>query len=100
MLPYPEIIFAFHPPIFLMTLFFSHRPQISNSPYFPCFNNFPPVSRKLLFPPYFQTFLPVFKKFTCFLHTFCVHVFLSPLNLTMMHLCITQCTYWTPLDKL
>src|SRR6218665_2801902 len=46
-----------------------HRPQISNSPYFPCFNTFPPVSRKLLFPPYFQKFPPCFQKIICFLHT-------------------------------
>src|SRR6218665_2055903 len=33
---------------------FSHRPQISNFPsIFPVSVHFPPVSRKLLFPPYF-----------------------------------------------
>jgi len=31
------------------------------------------------------------------LHTLCVFRF--PLTLIMMHLCITQCTYWTPLFK-
>src|SRR6218665_3902971 len=32
--------FDFHSPKFLTT-FFSHRPQISNSPYFACFNTTP-----------------------------------------------------------
>src|SRR6218665_3327312 len=65
---------------------------------FPCFSTFsrPPVSRKLLFPPTFLNFPSVLSKFTCFLHTFCVFRF--PPTLTIMHLCITQCMYWTPLD--
>ena len=74
-------------------LFFSHWPQISNFPsYFPCFNTFPPVSRKL-FSPYFDKFPPCFRQihmlFTCFT---CISF--PP----MRHLCITQCTYWTPLQ--
>jgi len=44
--------------------FFSHRPQIS--PYFPCFSTFPPVSRKLLFPPYFEKFPPLYKNSPAF----------------------------------
>src|SRR6218665_2981696 len=48
------------------------------------------------FPPTLKNFPPVLEKFTCFLHTLCVFRF--PPTLTMMHLCITQCTYWTPLD--
>jgi len=64
-------------------------------PIFPVSVNFTPVSPKLLFPPYFYKFPPVFEKFTCFLHTY---VFRFPLTLTMLHLCITQCMYWTPLD--
>src|SRR6218665_2962880 len=81
----------FHPPKFLMT-FFSHRPQISNFlSYFPCFSTLPPpVSRKLLFPHILKCPHPVLEKFTCFLHTLCVFCF--PPTLTMMHLCITQCT--------
>src|SRR6218665_3612413 len=51
---------------------------------------FPPVSQKLLFPPSFDKFPSVFEKFTCFLHTLCVFRF--PPTLTMMHLCMTQCT--------
>jgi len=69
--------------------FSSHSLQILNFPLFSLFQYIShPISGKLLFPPYFC-------KFTCFLHTFCVFRF--PPSLTMMHLCITQCTYWTPL---
>jgi len=86
-------------PIFIRQNFwwpFSHQPQISNVlPIFPVLLHFHPVSPKLLFPPTFSNFPPVFEKFTCFLHTLCL--FLLPPTLTMMHLCITQCTYWTPL---
>src|SRR6218665_1153806 len=32
LLPFPEKFLDFHPPKFLMTFFFSHRPQISNFP--------------------------------------------------------------------
>src|SRR6218665_1573617 len=45
-------------------------------------------------PPTFQNLPPVFEKFNSFLHTLRV---IFPPTLTMMHLCITQCTYWTPL---
>src|SRR6218665_1624185 len=56
----------------------------------------PPVSRKLLFP-YFEKFSPLFyKNSLAFLYT--LFVFRFPPTLTMMHLCITQCTYWTPLQ--
>jgi len=48
-------------------LFFSHRLQILNPPYFACFSTFPLDWRKLLFPPYFHKFPPVFGKFTSFL---------------------------------
>ena len=64
---FPEKFLDFYLSKFLMTIFLViDQPQISN---------FPPVSRKLLFPPYFQKFPPVFEKFTCFLHTFCVFRF-------------------------
>src|SRR6218665_3776369 len=43
---------------FLMT-FFSHRQPMSNSPYFPCFSAFPPVSQKLLFPPTLKISAPL-----------------------------------------
>ena len=46
------------------------------------------------FSQLFKIVPPDFVKFTYFLHT--LHVFHSP-TLTMMHLYITQCTYWAPL---
>ena len=40
---------------------FSRRPQTSNFlPIFPVSVHFPPVSRKLLFPPYFEKSSPLF----------------------------------------
>src|SRR6218665_58446 len=71
-----------------MTFFFSHRPQILNfPPILPLLVHFLPIGKHSHFPP-------VFRKFNSFLHTFCVFF---PPTLAMMHLCITQCTYWTPL---
>src|SRR6218665_1167235 len=52
----------------------------------------PPV---IISPPIFTNFPRVFEKFTCSFTYF--YVFRFPPTLTMMHLCITQCTYWTPL---
>src|SRR6218665_3403778 len=44
-------------------LFFSHRPKISNfPPILALLVHFPPDSRKLLFPPYFSKFPPLFSK--------------------------------------
>ena len=48
-------------------LVINHKFRISS--YFRSFSTFPPVSRKLFFPPYFYNFPPVLGKFTCFLHT-------------------------------
>src|SRR6218665_3197702 len=66
---------------------------------FPLFSLFqyisPLFSENYYFPPTFKNFPPVLEIFTCFSHTLCVFRF--PPALTMMHLCITQCTYWTPL---
>src|SRR6218665_1811252 len=50
---------------------------------------------KIIISPYFFKVSPDFVKFTCFLHTL---FFVSP-TFTLMHLCITQCTYWTPMDR-
>src|SRR6218665_716375 len=60
---------------------------------FPLFSlfHFPPLSRKLLFPPYFEKFSPTFQKIHLLLRTLCVFRF--PTTLPMMHLCITQCTH-------
>src|SRR6218665_2320818 len=56
---------------------------------------FRPLSRENYhFPSTSSNFSPDLIKFTCFLHT--LLVFLPPLSSTMMHFCITQCTYWTP----
>jgi len=76
--------------------FFSNRPQISNfPPYLASFSTFPPPClAKIIIFPYCEKFPPVFKKFTCFLRIF--RVFRFPPTLTMMYLCITQCTYWKP----
>ena len=57
--------------------------------------HFPMFRENYYFPLLSKIFPPVFEKFTCFLHTLCVFRF--PSTLTMMHVCITQCTYWTPL---
>src|SRR6218665_2612182 len=78
-------------------LFFSHRPQISNFPHiFAVSVYFPPVSQKFLFPPALPNFPPPFYTNSpafCILYVY----FVSPPTFTMMHLCIIQCTYWTPL---
>ena len=98
--------FYFYPTNFLIFIrrhfwwpFFSHRPQISNlPPYFPCFNTFPPCFAKIIlssptltnFPHCFRQIHLLFTYFTCISF---------PPTVTMMHLCITQCTYWTPLGR-
>src|SRR6218665_1706097 len=73
-LPFPEKFLDLHPPKFLMTFFFSHRPQISNFPsYFRCFSTFSPLFREhFSFPPTFTNFPPCFRQihllftyFTC-----------------------------------
>src|SRR6218665_626971 len=71
-------------------VFFSHRPQISDFPLFcPVLQHFPPDSRKFIISPLFP------KNSTAF---YILYVCFPP-TLTMMHLCITQCTYRTPLPK-
>src|SRR6218665_536276 len=76
-LPFPEKFLDFHPQI-SDDLFFRHRPQISNPPYFRCFSTFPPCFAKMFLSPLlFKNFPPVFGKFTSFLHT--LRVVFSPL---------------------
>src|SRR6218665_3951559 len=95
LLPFTEKFIDFHPPKFLK-IFFSHR--ISNFPLiFAVSVHFPLFRENYYSPPTLTTFPPVLHKFTCFLHT--LRVFRFPTTFTMMHLCITQCTYWTPLVK-
>ena len=63
-------------------------------PIFPVSIYSPPILRNSSFPTF-----PIshwFRKIYVFLHSLC---FSFPPTLTMMHLCITQCTYWTPLVK-
>src|SRR6218665_2035041 len=52
--------------------FFSHQPQILNSPYFRYFNTFPPISTKLFFPLLLLQiplcFRQIYVFFTCFMY--------------------------------
>jgi len=65
------------------------------SPYFRCFRIVHPISGKLSFhPPTFSHSLWFRKIYVFFTNYMC---FSFPPSFTMMHLCITQCTYWTPL---
>ena len=93
-LPFPKKF-----PIFIRQNFwwplFSHRLQIWNVPLFSLFQYISPISEKLLFARIPLQISPWFRNIYAFLHTFSVLRF--PPTLTLMHLCITQCTYWTPL---
>src|SRR6218665_3789587 len=70
-------------------------------PIFPVSIHFPSVSRKLFFPPTLTNFPLCFTQIHLLFRSFyIVYVyFVSPHTLTMTHLCITQCTYWTPLHS-
>ena len=87
-----QTFFDFHPPKFLMN-FSSHWLKILNFPLFilALSVHFTPISGILLFPPYFFKFPLWFCKIYVFFTYFTCFSF--PHNLTMMHLCITQCTY-------
>ena len=80
--------------------FFNHWLQILKFP-LPIFavSVHSPSSEKLLFPNTFANSPHWFRKIFGFLNTFCVFPFPPTCSLTMMHLFITQCTYWTPLFK-
>ena len=65
-------------------------------PYFRCFITFPPYFGKIIISPLLFKFSSDLVKCTCFTYFSC---FSFPPSLTMMHLCITQCTYWTPLGR-
>src|SRR6218665_72734 len=73
-----------------------HNYKFEISPLFSLFHYiFTPYIGKIIISPYFYKFAPDFVKFTCsFTYYLC---FSFPPTLTMMHLCITQCAYWTPL---
>jgi len=67
-------------------------------PSFPCICSLhSPVSPKLLFPPILLQISPLFSKNSRVFYI--LSVYFIPPTLTMMHLCITQCTYWTPLSS-
>ena len=88
----------FHPPKFLMTFSLIIARKFRISPLFSLFRYISPCFAKIIISPYFEKSPPPFSKNSpAFLHTLCV--FFSP-TLTMMHLCITQCTYWTPLNEI
>src|SRR6218665_1528798 len=77
--------------------FFSHRPQISNfPPSLPLSVHFP-LFRENYYFPLLLKIPPLFSRNSHAFYVLFVY-FVSPqLCMTMMHLCITQCTYWTPL---
>ena len=90
-------MFRFNPPKFLITIF-SNLLQILNFPLFSLFQYISPYFAKIIiFFPHFSKFAPYFRKiYVLFSYFMC---FSFPPSLTMMHLCITQCTYWTPLNE-
>ena len=90
----PHWVHDAFPPCFRFPPIFDHKFRFS--PYFCCFSTFPPCFAKIIISPVlWQIFPPVLHKFTCFYILY--GYFVSPPTFTMMHLCITQCTYWTPL---
>jgi len=91
--PYFQQIFSLCGKFFLVI---DHKFRIS--PYFPCFSIFPPCFAKIIVSPtLLWKILPCFRKIhLLFKYFMCISF--PPYTLTMMHLRITQCTYWTPLD--
>src|SRR6218665_1395876 len=82
----------FHPPKFLT--FFFLATNFGFPPIFPALVHFPPDSRKFIISPLLFKISPLFsKKFNSVVHA--LHVFRFPPTciLTMMHVCITQCTH-------
>jgi len=89
---FPKKFLDFHPTKFLMT-FFSHQLQILNFPLcFRCFSTFL-LFRKIFCFPHISKFSFWFLKIYVFFTYF--HF---PLVWPWCILCITQCTYWTPLQ--
>ena len=104
--PFPQKKSHFHPPKFLTTFFLVIDHKFRNfefPPCFACFTAFPPDSRKFLISPLFSKISPLFSKISPLFSKnstaiYILYVYFSLPTLTMMRLCITQCTYWTPLD--
>src|SRR6218665_3023057 len=92
---FPKIC-MFYPRTFLMTCFVIDR-KFRFPPIFAKTLHFSPLYREIYsIPHYFLKFPSDFVKLTCFSDFTC---FSFPPSLTMMHLCITQSTYWTPLSS-
>src|SRR6218665_2347584 len=53
-----------------------------------------PRFAKIIMSPLLSQISPLFSENSPAFYILCVYF---PPTLTMMHLCITQCTYWTPL---
>src|SRR6218665_1475123 len=79
-------------------LLFIHWLMATNFEFPPClrcFSKFPPYFEKTILSfLLLQIFSPDFVNLRVLTYFMC---FSFPPTLTMMHLCITQCTYWTPL---
>jgi len=73
---------------FSMTLNLEFLPYFRWNATFPYFGKF-------IIPPTLRNFTPWFRKMYLFFAYFACFSF--PPYFSMMHLCITQCTYWTPL---
>src|SRR6218665_1452943 len=82
----------FQNPLFI----FSHRLQIFNfPPFFAISIHFPLLFRENYYFPLLFKISPCFRQIYVFLTYFMCSSF--PPSLTIVHVCITQCTYWTPL---
>ena len=77
-----------------MTFFLVNHHKFQISPLFSLFQYISPLFRENYSSPYFNKFSPLF--YTNSPTFYILYVYFPP-TLTMMHLCITQCTYWTPL---
>src|SRR6218665_1526978 len=80
---------------FLTIFYLVIHHKFTISPYFPLSIRFPLLFLKQSLSPTSANSSPDFVIFTCLLHA--LRVFRFPPTFTMMHLCITKCTYWTPL---
>jgi len=77
-------------------LVINHKFRIS--PLFSLFQYISPISTKLFFSLLLKIPSPCFRQIYVFFKYFMCFSF--PPTFTMIHLCITQCTYWTPLIKI
>jgi len=73
----------------------SSTTNFANFPLFSVFKYISPLFLKKYSFPLFFKISPCFRQIYVFFTYFIC--FSSPPTFTMMHLCITQCTYWTPL---